>query len=231
MTSNTSMNATAKELARSSPGSERHPFALGLPDFVTEATIAVRRFQPLESVATNELVVTPQVMLDLFTPEECARIIAACGSHSMHAGQLVQERENYRRASAAWIVPDGDTRWVYERIATMIAKLNGWYRYELFGFLEPLHFIRYDEGGKFDWHLDCGGDRTCTRKLSVTVQLSSPGDYAGGGLEFCPQGELHRSRYQGAATVFPSMLAHRVTPVERGVRHAIVAWIHGPSFR
>jgi PKHD-type hydroxylase len=231
MTSNTSMNATAKELARSSPGSERHPFALGLPDFVTEPTIAAKRFLPLESVATNELVVTPQVMLDLFTPGECARIIATCGSHPLHAGQLVQERENYRRASAAWIAPDGDTRWVYERIATMIARLNGWYRYELFGFLEPLHFIRYDEGGKFDWHLDCGSDRTCTRKLSVTVQLSPPGDYAGGALEFCPQGELHRSRYQGAATVFPSMLAHRVTPVERGVRHAIVAWIHGPSFR
>jgi PKHD-type hydroxylase len=170
-------------------------------------------------------------MLGLFTPAECARIVAACGSHQLHAGQLVQERENYRRASAAWIAPDGDTRWIYERIATMIAKLNGWYRYELFGFLEPLHFIRYDAGGKFDWHLDCGGDRTCTRKLSVTVQLSSPHDYDGGGLEFCPQGELHRSRYQGAATVFPSMLAHRVTPVERGPRHAIVAWIHGPSFR
>jgi PKHD-type hydroxylase len=231
MKGNTSMNAIAKELARSSPGSERHPFALGLPDIVIEPTIAMRRFQPLESVAANDLVVSPQVMLDLFTPGECARIVATCGSHPLHAGQLLQERENYRRASAAWIALDGDTRWVYERIATMIAKLNGWYRYELFGFLEPLHFIRYDEGGKFDWHLDCGSDRTCTRKLSVTVQLSPPGDYAGGALEFCPQGELHRSRYQGAATVFPSMLAHRVTPVERGVRHAIVAWIHGPSFR
>jgi len=230
MKSNT-MNANVEELARSSPGSERHPFALGLSDLVTESTIAAKRFLPLESVATNELVVTPQVMLDLFAPEECARIIATCGSHPLHAGQLVQERENYRRALAAWIAPDGDTRWVYERIATMIAKLNGWYRYELFGFLEPLHFIRYDEGGKFDWHLDCGGDRTCTRKLSVTVQLSPPGDYAGGALEFCPQGELHRSGYLGAATVFPSMLAHRVTPVEHGRRHSIVAWIHGPSFR
>src|SRR5476649_2949240 len=113
MKGNTSTNAIAKELARSSPGSERHPFALGLPDIVIEPTIAMRRFQPLESVAANELVVTPQVMLDLFTPGECARIIATCGSHPLHAGQLLQERENYRRASAAWIAPDGDTRWVY----------------------------------------------------------------------------------------------------------------------
>ena len=229
--SGTSVNATLKDLAQASPGSERYPFAIGLPDLVKETTVAMRRFQPLSGIASNELVVAPQVMLDLFTPGECARIVTACGSHPLHAGQLVQERENYRKASAAWIAPDADTRWIYERIATMIAKLNGWYRYELFGFLEPLHFIRYDEGGKFDWHLDCGGDRTCTRKLSVTVQLTPPDDYAGGGLEFCPQGELHRSRYHGAATVFPSMLAHRVTPIERGVRHSIVAWIHGPSFR
>ena len=226
-----SINANLMHLAQASPGSERYPFALGLPDLVREPTVAMKRFQPLEAIASNELVVTPQVMLDLFTPEECARIVAACGSHPMHAGQLVQERENYRKASAAWIAPDAGTRWIYERIATMIAKLNGWYRYELFGFLEPLHFIRYDEGGKFDWHLDCGGDRTCTRKLSVTVQLTAPENYSGGGLEFCPQGELHRSRYHGAATVFPSMLAHRVTPIVRGTRHSIVAWIHGPSFR
>jgi PKHD-type hydroxylase len=227
----TSMNAIARDLAKKSPGSDRYPFALGLADLVSEPTVAMKRLQPLDAIASNELVVTPQVMLGLFTPGECARIIAACETHPLHPGQLVQERDNYRRASAAWIAPDGDTRFVYERIATMVAKLNGWYRYELFGFLEPLHFIRYDQGGKFDWHLDCGGDRTCTRKLSVTVQLSSPDDYDGGGLEFCPQGELHRSRYQGAATVFPSMLAHRVTPIARGLRHSIVAWIHGPSFR
>jgi PKHD-type hydroxylase len=225
------MNAAASVLARSSPGSERYPFALGLTDVVTQSAIAANRLVLLEGIAANELAVTPQVMLDLFTPRECARIITTCAANPLHAGQLVQERANYRLASAAWIALDGDTRWIYERIATMIARLNAWYRYELFGFLEPLHFVRYDEGGKFDWHLDCGGDRTCTRKLSVTVQLTPSGDYTGGALEFCPQGELHRSRYLGAATVFPSMLAHRVTPVERGVRHAIVAWVHGPSFR
>lgn len=224
------MSAVLTQLAGSSPGSERHPFALGLPELL-EAPGARRKFVPLGDIDPNELVVTPQVMLELFSPEECWRIVTHCESHSLHDGQLNQQRENYRNASAAWIKPDADCRWIYERVAAMIARLNGWYRYELFGFLEPLHFVRYDTGGKFDWHLDCGGDRTVTRKLSVTVQLSPPEDYEGGSLEFCPQGELHRCRYHGAATVFPSMLAHRVTPVTRGVRRAIVAWIHGPSFR
>ncbi len=222
------MNAVLQRLAETSPGTSRFPFALALDDL---AGGFERQLVAIEGIAENQLAATPQVMLEVFSPEECARIVAACESQPLHAGQVVQERENYRRAKAAWIAPGDETRWIYQRMAAMVASINRWYRYEVYGFLEPLHFVRYDEGGKFDWHLDCGGDRTCTRKLSITVQLSSPEDYSGGGLEFCPQGELHRGRYHGAATVFPSVLAHRVTPVERGVRRAIVAWIHGPSFR
>ncbi len=205
-------------------------FALGLGEIAPEAA-ARRKFASLDSVSETQLVTTPQVMLGLFSPQECERIVANGESRQLHAGQVSQERENYRSASAAWIRPDADTLWVYQRITTMIARLNAWYRYDLYGFLEPLHFVRYDTGGKFDWHLDCGGDRTCTRKLSVSIQLSDPASYEGGGLEFCPQGELHRSRYHGAAIVFPATLAHRVTPIQRGVRRALVAWIHGPSFR
>src|SRR5260221_2209127 len=100
MNGNMSMNAVAKQLAKGSSGNERYPFALGLPDLVTAPTVAMKRFQPLEGLPANELVVTPQVMLGLFSPAECMRIVAACESHPMHAGQLVQERENYRRASA-----------------------------------------------------------------------------------------------------------------------------------
>lgn len=221
------MREALLRLAESSPGNPAFPFALSLAEAAAPRGCGIE----LDAISSNELVVTPQVMLGIFTPAECASILSSCALHPLHAGQISQERENYRVARASWIPVDGDTRWVYERIAIMVSRLNRWYRYELFGFLEPLHFIRYETGGKFDWHLDCGGDRTCTRKLSVTVQLTAPHEYDGGALEFCPQGELHRSRYHGAAIVFPSMLAHRVTPVSRGVRHAIVAWIHGPSFR
>jgi PKHD-type hydroxylase len=224
------MSAVLRGAAADDRGAARYSLALGLGELAPEAA-ARGKFAALGEVSENQLVSTPQVMLGMFSPEECARIARQCESRPLHAGQVSQERENYRKASAAWIRPDEDTLWIYQRITTMVAKLNAWYRYELYGFLEPLHFVRYDPGGKFDWHLDCGGGPTCTRKLSVTIQLSAPADYEGGGLEFCPQGELHRSRYHGAGIVFPSTLAHRVTPVGSGVRRAIVAWIHGPSFR
>lgn len=32
-------------------------------------------------------------------------------------------------------------------------------------------------------------------------------------------------------TAFPSYTMHRVTPVTRGVRKALVAWVNGPDFR
>ena len=35
----------------------------------------------------------------------------------------------------------------------------------------------------------------------------------------------------GNAIVFPSYIAHRVLPITSGMRHALVAWIHGPAFR
>jgi hypothetical protein len=34
----------------------------------------------------------------------------------------------------------------------------------------------------------------------------------------------------GTVIVFPSYLAHCVTPVTKGVRWALVGWVHGPSF-
>src|SRR5947209_1119405 len=107
------MREALLRLAQSSPGNDAFPFALSL----AQATPATTRGSGLESVSANELVVTPQVMLRVFTPIECDSIVGACARHPLHAGQLVQERENYRVAQASWIPVDSDTRWVYERIA------------------------------------------------------------------------------------------------------------------
>jgi PKHD-type hydroxylase len=39
------------------------------------------------------------------------------------------------------------------------------------------------------------------------------------------------ARRQGTALAFPAHLAHRVLPVETGLRRALIAWLHGPAFR
>jgi len=36
---------------------------------------------------------------------------------------------------------------------------------------------------------------------------------------------------RGTATLFPSYLLHRVTPVTQGERFSLTIWAHGPQFR
>ena len=70
------------------------------------------------------------------------------------------------------------------------------------------------------------------RKLSVTVQLSDPSEYEGGGFEFleCPNPD-ESSRKKGTVLVFPSYLKHRVLPVTKGTRKSLVAWFEGPRWK
>lgn len=90
------------------------------------------------------------------------------------------------------------------------------------------------EGGKYDWHhdVDWNNGSGMDRKLSLTVQLSSPDEYEGGGFEF---NEVEQPpewyKDQGTVLVFPSYLQHRVLPVTAGVRRSLVAWFSGPAWR
>ncbi len=65
----------------------------------------------------------------------------------------------------------------------------------------------------------------------MTLQLTDGAAYQGGDLEFPWPAVLAGQRELGSILVFPSYLAHRVTPVTAGVRRSLVAWACGPSFR
>ncbi len=96
-----------------------------------------------------------------------------------------------------------------------------------------IQLARYDSSnlGFYDWHTDFAGVRPL-RKISISIQLSRPEDYDGGDLELMygiqPQ-KLDKSR--GAFIAFPSFMLHRVTPVTRGTRWSLVAWILGNRWR
>ena len=65
------------------------------------------------------------------------------------------------------------------------------------------------------------------RKLSLTVQLSDGIGYDGGDLEIRVGGRCRSLLGPSPAVLFPSWQPHRVTPVDRGTRHALVCWIVG----
>lgn len=110
-----------------------------------------------------------------------------------------------------------------------------YYRFELAGLsqTDPIQILRYDaaDAAHHDWHVDIG-ERNSTRKLSFSLQLSDSNDYEGGDLEFLPiQSGSPNLRQQGTLIVFPSYKTHRVTHITRGVRYALVGWLHGTAFR
>jgi len=101
---------------------------------------------------------------------------------------------------------------------------------------ERLQFANYHEGAFYDWHRDCNINSDLYRKLSVTVQLSSPEEYEGGELKFKDYWgttELVSPKTmftKGTVIVFPSTILHTVTPITKGIRCSLVQWFNGPDF-
>ncbi len=122
-----------------------------------------------------------------------------------------------------------ETAWLYERVAGVIDDRNREsFGFDLRDFSEDFAIVDYRSGDFYEWHLDVGRGAS-SRKLSVSVMLSSPEDYDGGALVF-PSIEFARVA-RGSALVFPSFLLHGVQPVKRGRRCALLAWVGGPRFR
>ena len=73
------------------------------------------------------------------------------------------------------------------------------------------------------------------RKISMTVNLTDPKNYAGGNLKFDLGAHAGKKRFkvceeirpQGSIIIFPSFTYHCVTPVTRGTRYSLVLWSLG----
>lgn len=162
-------------------------------------------------------------------------------SQAQNATQVAQvgggsggvEDKNVRRSSLAWLYKTPENAWVYEILADVVSNLNSQYfRFDLTGFGEALQLTNYDqaEQGMYGWHQDYNAK--ISRKLSLVLQLTDPAEYEGGNLEVMVQGEPVAVRKQrGFIAAFPSYVLHQVTPVVKGSRQSLVAWVSGPAFR
>lgn len=173
------------------------------------------------------------------SPEECRRLTARFDAEPAQAGGLVTagHTPDVRRSDLVWLADDAENGWIVMKMVEIAARLNrDAFRFDLDGLEEDLQIARYgaDQQGFYGWHIDRGdkGVAAPRRKLSISVQLSPPDDYEGGDLEINADATpIVAPRAQGCAIAFPSYALHRVTPVRRGVRHSLVAWLHGPAYR
>jgi PKHD-type hydroxylase len=177
---------------------------------------------------------------DAFSREEIDRIVAYGDSlmperlQLMGADRKPQAADRLRITHTAWIEPNADTKWLFDRMQGVAQSLNDQtYQYDLRGFSENFQYTVYhgSEGGHYDWHVD-HGPLAVPRKLSMTVQLTDPSEYQGCELQFCAGGDIEIApRERGTVVAFPSYVLHRVTPVISGTRRSLVVWTTGPKFR
>ena len=112
---------------------------------------------------------------------------------------------------------------------------------EYYGFdvwkVRDVQFTEYEVGAHYNWHTDI--DWSCVmahhRKISMTIQLSSPEDYTGGDFILDPHSDAKPDpveiKEQGTILTFPSFVRHKVEPVTSGKRYCLVCWIEGPCFK
>jgi PKHD-type hydroxylase len=173
-------------------------------------------------------------MVDIFSEHELNHLQARARNASNRAEVGDKEiNPDIRRSNVEWLHNIPENAWVFEKLAHVAGWINArYYHFDLTGFGEGLQLTHYDQSdhGMYGWHQDFNGN--ISRKLSLVLQLSDPSEYEGGNLEISAgAGAIAVRKQRGLVAAFPSFSLHQVTPVVRGTRQSLVAWVSGPTFK
>jgi len=170
---------------------------------------------------------------NLFTSDECKKIIEIANQKGMEKGETVG-KSDVRLSEICWLFPINDMVWAYEKITSAVKHLNEqFFQFDIFSFNEGLQFTNYKApGGHYGKHVDRIFN-TAVRKLSLSIQLTDPKEYEGGELilyESNEEGETMQKE-QGTLILFPSYVMHEVKPITKGERNSLVGWVTGNQFK
>lgn len=198
----------------------------------------VRYDRPMDNCVPPSVAVS-----DVFTPNECGKIIEFGNSQKLDAakvrgGSILTE---VRSSELRFIEPMNmdEVGWIFERLKEIIDNVNNRiYEYQL-NYFTPPQFTRYGVGDYYDWHMDLLMGKPCEalfmRKLSATVFLSRPEDFTGGELMIGRNSDGSHEEIieprQGSMVLFPSFIWHKVNTVKSGERYSLVVWSEGDKFR
>ncbi len=179
---------------------------------------------------------------DVFTPEECTKIIGYWDEDEAFDAKTrdIMDKENVkgivndtRVGKIQWLDPnEGEYYWILTRLSQAIVQMNDvMFGFLIDGMIDKLQLTRYLPGDKYVWHQDTALGFHRRRKLSFTLQLTDPGDFEGGGLEFHTGPVKEPGNKLGALAVFPSFLLHQAIEVTKGERWSLVGWFSGPEWR
>ncbi len=177
-------------------------------------------------------------------PEICDRILASLDEKKWEKGTVGSanspqgfEQNSAVRSMVQQRLPVDQSGFPLNIISQVVAQANSQlWNFDLSGMVMDDYpwAMKYtaEMKGHYDWHVDVGRGANASRKLGFTLQLTDGSEYEGGDLEFhnVPV-DKKILRGKGAVGLFPAFWLHRVAPVTKGTRVAVVGWIHGPSFR
>lgn len=168
--------------------------------------------------------------------DDCNEIVDACREFPLMAPNIVDEHiyPKHRHADVRKINTNSRTSWIFELLCKVAEESNRQgSNIELTAISREPQYVEYvPNWGHFDWHNDYShGLSDAPRKLTIIIQLSAPEDYEGGRLQVLGPAIQDLPREHGTVITFPSFIMHRVTPVTKGLRRALVAWIAGPRIR
>jgi len=145
-------------------------------------------------------------------------------------------KKSKRNNKLGWIDYNVDTMWLFDKVYGA-AYQNTW-GLATTGIHDSIQYTVYPAENKeqfYHSHRD-SGSLTWWRKVSMTIQLSEPSEFEGGGLQIEDAGgdgvwldTPHEDR--GDMIMFPSFLRHQALPVTKGTRKCLVIWISGPPLR
>lgn len=165
-----------------------------------------------------------------FSRAECREVISLRDALDKGGDRFLNYGEIRGASEVCWLPLAQTPKWLKERLDELMQSAIKGFDFDISGPQESLKLIKYRPGNRVQWHVDCGGGATNTRKLTLTVLLSPPDEFEGGELKLATaHTELHRDI--GDAVIFPAFLVHKVSTVKRGARHVLVTWAHGPRFR
>jgi len=173
---------------------------------------------------------------DLKWPAEKLDAIVALGESGKQEGVALTGsggKMPTRRSTISWLkANDPQAAQLFIDLANEVLPVNAeHWQFDLWGYRDPLQYTVYHAGDEFGWHTDTGAGLH-SRKLTVSLQLSDPSEYEGCDLQLRVGEEIQEApRERGTISIFPSFVLHRVTPLTKGVRRALIGWIAGPQFR
>lgn len=185
----------------------------------------------------NDILTKVAVLPGLLDATSCANAIKLARQFPPSEGRVGSgnaQQADIRRSQIWFFNPSPETEFIFGPLRAAVQQLNEGFKLDLTDFGTGCQIARYTEKvkGHYDWHMDLGTERFSRRKLSMSIQLSPSDAYDGGDLEFHLSGlDRDRMRQQGTLIAFPAFHEHRVTPVTRGERYSLVAWVDGPPFR